>query len=78
MRFLPSPRLLTLLLLGLMTASALAAGGSHEPPYADSSQWSRFPLPLSHYEDGGELSATTRILERARRSPFNVAATAVF
>ena len=66
------------LLLNLPENGHAAGSEAGSLPYADSSQFSHFPLPLTQYDDADVTSIGEKISARAAADPFNVAATIIF
>ncbi len=83
-RAVPSPaltllrQLLLLLVLALPASPLAAASNSDQPPFEGHAQLAHFPRPLETYGDHDEASTRVKIMARAAKEPFNVAATLIF
>ncbi len=69
--------LLTLLVLSASPLAASPAGGQ-KPAFEGHDQLAHFPRPLATYNDQAEASTRVKIMSRAAKEPFNVAATVIF
>ena len=71
-------QMLLLLVLALSAGPLAASSSTDKLPFEGHSQLSHFPRPLETYNDKNEESTRVKIMARAAKEPFNVAATAIF